>query len=899
MKKFGQFNKILWVLIALFFSVSTPLQAQDIVCTPTPIVATTNVATAFNLICKNNAPTTYKDFQIRAAHVSSGATVTNLRLSGVGCSANTSYSSYYYFLAGATCTLSGTFLAPANNQYTLDFDLRYGGRLFEGVFCGDNLASSSCISVISQAAKANNLVYIDVNPDTTIVPIGDKVQYKAVGTYEDGSTVDLSKVASWTSSTAAVASIGSNSGYVSTLTAGTTQITASYNGISSAAATLTATTASLTSLNISPQRTTIYAGTNLQFTVLGVYNDGSTADLTNSVNWYSSDPTIAAITLSNGLATAEGSAGTTNITASFHDVESNSVPLKVTIAPLKTIVLSPLQPISIPQLPAGVTQQYAALGTYSDGDTADITNAVNWTSKNSEVMRIDSSGLASVGNQPGSTTIVASLGGIKSNVSQVTVTPKVILTSIVVSSAAKNIAMGQTQQFSAIGNYSDGSSRSINRLVTWSSSNPKVAVITNDGLTLPFESGITNISAAYGQVSSTPVALTVGPKVITSIAVTPATATIAALNLLGKGGTKVFSATATYSDNSTGDVTSLVKWASANPAVATIAATGVATAAATVGSTAITAQLDTVTSPAATLTTAASTWKKAFSDNSNSVYVVGDNIYVATTSGTASRTVSRIKLSANAGQTWATKTLGNSSTFYFNIRVFANSNAIYVLANLPAQLYTSIDNGNTWRLNDISSRLSSPQGIYVSPDNQKVYIVDNGAGGTQVSSNAGNTWALASGKGGATPYGITGHFNPISQLITLYMTGTNGVYNSTDNAANWTTISATAAQVINLDIAASADGSVLGRITNTAVYYSTNAGATWTVIQNSTANAIYVSNDGQIICVATYNGLLLSVNKGASWQTITDDLASVTVNDVYIVNNKIYAATAGGLSIYG
>ena len=62
-----------------------------------------------------------------------------------------------------------------------------------------------------------------------------------------------------------------------------------------------------------------------------------------------------------------------------------------------------------------------------------------------------------------------------------------------------------------------------------------------------------------------------------------------------------FTATGTFADGSTGDITSFVTWASATPSVATISGTGVASALA-LGTSAITASLAGVTSPDDTLT---------------------------------------------------------------------------------------------------------------------------------------------------------------------------------------------------------------------------------------------------------------------------------------------------------
>src|SRR5215475_3202456 len=85
-------------------------------------------------------------------------------------------------------------------------------------------------------------------------------------------------------------------------------------------------------------------------------------------------------------------------------------------------------------------------------------------------------------------------------------------------------------------------------------------------------------------------------KTLKSIAVTPATPAH-----LKVGATQQFTATATFSDGSTSDISATVTWTSATTATATISATGLATAVAG-GTTQITAAQTGVTSPAVTLT---------------------------------------------------------------------------------------------------------------------------------------------------------------------------------------------------------------------------------------------------------------------------------------------------------
>src|SRR6202522_4385730 len=160
------------------------------------------------------------------------------------------------------------------------------------------------------------------------------------------------------------------------------------------------------------------------------------------------------------------------------------------------------------------------------------------------------------------------------------------LSSISVTSTKLTIAAGTTEQFTATGNYADGSTKNLTDSVTWSSQNPNVATVTPGGMAKAIAAGTSKIEATIagsavvraaatnavsgGVIGST--ILTVTSATLVSIAVTPANPSIA------KGTTEQFTATGTYSDNSTQNLTSSVTWTSQTGGVATIAAGGLATA---------------------------------------------------------------------------------------------------------------------------------------------------------------------------------------------------------------------------------------------------------------------------------------------------------------------------------
>ena len=151
-----------------------------------------------------------------------------------------------------------------------------------------------------------------------------------------------------------------------------------------------------------------------------------------------------------------------------------------------------------------------------------------------------------------------------------TTAPTPTLTSIAVTPANPSITKGATEQFTATGTYSDSSTANITSQVTWASGTTADATITSGGLATGVAAGSSTITATLGSVSGN-TKLTVTAPTLTSIAVTPANPSIT------KGATEQFTATGTYSDSSTANITSSVTWASGTTSVATITSGGLAT----------------------------------------------------------------------------------------------------------------------------------------------------------------------------------------------------------------------------------------------------------------------------------------------------------------------------------
>ncbi|MGD0915175.1 MAG: DUF3443 family protein [Thermodesulfobacteriota bacterium] len=267
----------------------------------------------------------------------------------------------------------------------------------------------------------------------------------------------------------------------------------------------------LVSIAVAPSNPSIVLGTTEQFRATGTYSDSSTRNLTTSVTWSSSAGSVAIISnarRSKGKATS-GAGGTTTIAARLRRVSGSTT---LTVITLVSIAVQPASPSIV----LGTTEQFTATGTYSDNSTRNLTASVIWSSSAKSVATISNTA-GSKGKATsvaaGTTTIRATSMNISGSTT-LTVTPATLV-SIAVASSNPSIVLGTTEQFTAIGTYSDSSTQNLTASVTWSSSAKSVATISNaagsKGKATSGAAGTTTITAASGNISGS-TTLTVIPK---------------------------------------------------------------------------------------------------------------------------------------------------------------------------------------------------------------------------------------------------------------------------------------------------------------------------------------------------------------------------------------------------
>ncbi len=497
------------------------------------------------------------------------------------------------FSNGTTQNLTAQVTWSSSNSAVADISNAAGGQgEATGVAVGtttisatsENVTGSTTLTVTSAVLES-----ITVTPFNPIVAVGRTVQFTATGVFSDGTTANLTTQVTWNSSNSKVAVISNaagSQGLAQTLDVDTITISATSENVTGST-TLTVTSAVLESITVTPFNPSLAVGRMIQFTATGSFSDGTTEDLTTQVTWGSSNPEVAEIynvSGSQGLAQTLD-VGPTIIKASSGNV-TGSTTLTVTSAVLESITVTPANP----SIAFGRTIQFTATGSFSDGTTQDLTAQVTWESSNSDVAVIynvsGSQGLAQT-LDVGTTIIKASSGNVTGSTT-LTVTPAV-LDTITVTPVNPSIALGYTIQFTATGSFSDGTAKDLTTQVTWNSSDQNVAKISNasgsQGLAQTLHEGTTTIEASLGAVKGS-TTLTVTPATLESITVTPATPSI-----LG-GETIQFTATGSFSDGTTEDLTTQATWSSSNTGVADISNAAADKGAATgnnAGSTTITA----------------------------------------------------------------------------------------------------------------------------------------------------------------------------------------------------------------------------------------------------------------------------------------------------------------------
>ncbi|WP_229522218.1 Ig-like domain-containing protein [Paenibacillus monticola] len=410
------------------------------------------------------------------------------------------------------------------------------------------------------------------------------------------STKPVSKDAVWSSdnqltATATVAADGL-SAVITAKAVGTTTIKAEYKGVNKTfKLTVYPTITALEAEKNEKTDTTdqeLYTADSVSLPkVTGTKLDGTKLDLSQEIEWNSSNVDVALVKDGKLVAVAAGTASIIgklkggDVSAPLATIRSQNVEIKVTVKDKVLILIGPEDNLGL------VTGEEDPLPTIQaimeNGEERDVTGTIEWTlTGTNAVIKQTTTGKVLKGLLKGS----ASLKGTYANMTisiPVTIEQKVV--KLVVEPATLEMNIKGSKTIKVTGYYSTGKTANFSSGMNWESSNPLVATVKGTSVKAVAE-GTTTLTGSYQGITAT-VKITVVPK-LTKVTVSETRLKLAS------GYTKTVVVTALYDTGKEVNVTDKVIWTSSKPSVAKVNASGSITAVSK-GSASIKGKFDTKT----------------------------------------------------------------------------------------------------------------------------------------------------------------------------------------------------------------------------------------------------------------------------------------------------------------
>ena len=229
-------------------------------------------------------------------------------------------------------------------------------------------------------------------------------------------------------------------------------------------------------------------GTTATIAAIAIDTLGNKIDVTNHVTWTTTDL---------DWASAEGSTlrgldvGKVRVIASLGEM-TGSAEVEIVAASLESLTLRAASETAR----AGVLTSWQVIGHYDDGTDEDVTMSAAWsTSDPSTALVQDPGRIYAIGN--GMAVVTASLSGLVASAPLMIADPTLI--DLRIGAPASAMAPTSSEQLTATGVYSDGSTADLTAAVGWSTSNEALATVSA-GQVQALASGVVTITATSGDL---------------------------------------------------------------------------------------------------------------------------------------------------------------------------------------------------------------------------------------------------------------------------------------------------------------------------------------------------------------------------------------------------------------
>ncbi|HKQ69011.1 MAG TPA: hypothetical protein VJT73_06720 [Polyangiaceae bacterium] len=317
--------------------------------------------------------------------------------------------------------------------------------------------------------------------------------YSLVARYDDGGEKKIPNT-TFESDTPAVLDVGPQ-GHATARAPGSATITAKVANVALTTLKVVVTNATLTKVEVTPGSLELAFPNVGQLTATGTYSDGTQAVLTRLVRWEVGDG--SSVSVANGAVTPV-SLGKSTVSTYFEGAPYGSAEITVVLGAPSSIRIS-----SDVEGPIGVAREATAFAEYPGGEQLDVASTVTWHSDDPSIAIFEGPNL--VGLKPGRTTFYATLGALKSEMRQATIT-NVALLAIEFDSTHPTINVRSTFLLHVNGTFEDGSTYDVTAGATLKTGNVQIATISNAaldrGTVTAVAAGTTSLSATVGELAT-------------------------------------------------------------------------------------------------------------------------------------------------------------------------------------------------------------------------------------------------------------------------------------------------------------------------------------------------------------------------------------------------------------
>lgn len=419
------------------------------------------------------------------------------------------------------------------------------------------------VETTEQSAISENINLIEMTFSKDSIVSGTSNRVRITGITDKNLKIDITKHCELTSSNPSVIEVANAAlGVIIGKSAGEADIIAKYKDLTTQR-NMIVRTVSIEKIEITPK--TITVGSKQQFYATGYLSDSSTQDLTDDVEWSSTNALIVNVAEGEPKGVFDGlRAGSTSIGVNYRGRIATSV-VEAKLMQLTAIKVES----DYTSVLFGTKVQMRAIGTFANGTNADITGSVKWSSQFPKIASVSddlqSKGLVST-LLSGDVLINASFGGVSGSLN-LTITAE-SFESYYFEPEIVRIPKGKKQQIKFFGVKKNGSKQDITKDVIWASSANYLAIPSNvegeEGMIETFDSGIFTLTAVHGQSMLETNAEVTEATIVQVNIVDPPKNVVCGLD------TPQLIAEGVLSDGTTTDITDAVTWAAVNTAAAVV-----------------------------------------------------------------------------------------------------------------------------------------------------------------------------------------------------------------------------------------------------------------------------------------------------------------------------------------